>query len=80
MNYQLIALDMDGTLLDGAKRVRQTSVDAIERALDAGVSVAICSGRCPAMVEHHRDELPGLRAHDVGLLPASGAIDAALSA
>lgn len=61
MNYQLIALDMDGTLLDGAKRVRQTSVDAIERALDAGVSVAICSGRCPAMVEHHRDELPGLR-------------------
>ncbi|HIZ46461.1 MAG TPA: Cof-type HAD-IIB family hydrolase [Candidatus Olsenella pullistercoris] len=61
MNYQLIALDMDGTLLDTAKRVRQSSVDAIERALAAGRDVAICSGRCPAMVERHRADLPGVR-------------------
>ena len=63
MNYQLIALDMDGTLLDGAKRVRQTSVDAIERALERGRQRRHLLGRLPArtMVEHHRDELPGLR-------------------
>lgn len=61
MNYQLIALDMDGTLLDSAKRVRMSSADAIGRAQREGVTVAICSGRCPAMVEHHRGELPGVR-------------------
>ncbi len=61
MAYQLIALDMDGTLLDGAKRVLPSSTDAIEEALAAGRHVAICSGRCPAMVEVSRDELAGIR-------------------
>ena len=61
MAYQLIALDMDGTLLDGAKRVLPSSTEAIEEALAAGRHVAICSGRCPAMVEVSRDELAGIR-------------------
>ena len=61
MNYQLIALDMDGTLLDSAKQVRPASVTAIERARAVGRDVAICSGRCPGMVEQHRADLPGVR-------------------
>ena len=61
MTYQLVALDMDGTLLDGAKRVLPSSTEAIEEALAAGRHVAICSGRCPAMVEVSRDELAGIR-------------------
>ena len=61
MAYQLVALDMDGTLLDGAKRVLPSSTEAIEEALAAGRHVAICSGRCPAMVEVSRDELAGIR-------------------
>lgn len=61
MAYQLVALDMDGTLLDGAKRVLPSSTEAIGEALAAGRHVAICSGRCPAMVEVSRDELAGIR-------------------
>lgn len=61
MAYQLIALDMDGTLLDSKKRVLPSSLDAIRRASDAGKAVAISSGRCPAMVALYRDDLPGVR-------------------
>ena len=57
VTYQLIALDMDGTLLDSRKHVLPSSTAAIDRALDAGRHVAICSGRCPAMVEVSRAEL-----------------------
>ncbi|OUP39159.1 HAD family hydrolase [Olsenella sp. An188] len=68
MAYQLIALDMDGTLLDGAKRVLPSSTEAIEEALAARRHVAICSGRCPAMVEVSRDELAGRPAEDMRAL------------
>ena len=61
MAYQLIALDMDGTLLDSKKRVLPSSLDAIRRASDAGKAVAISSGRCPAMVALYKDDLPGVR-------------------
>ena len=61
MRYQLIVFDMDGTLLSGEKRVLPSSVAAIGRAQAAGRVVAIGSGRCPAMVEHHAADLPGVR-------------------
>ncbi|WP_333644475.1 HAD family hydrolase, partial [Parolsenella catena] len=61
MAFEIIALDMDGTLLDSRKRVLPSSVAAIERAAAAGKTVAICSGRCPVMVTKYRDELPGVR-------------------
>lgn len=61
MAFEIIALDMDGTLLDSRKRVLPSSVAAIERVAAAGKTVAICSGRCPAMVTKYRDELPGVR-------------------
>ena len=61
MNYQLIALDMDGTLLDSSKAVSPLTRDAIARAIARGKEVAICSGRCPIMVEHHRADFPGVR-------------------
>lgn len=61
MAFEIIALDMDGTLLDSRKCVLPSSVAAIERAAAAGKTVAICSGRCPTMVTKYRDELPGVR-------------------
>ena len=61
MTYELIAFDMDGTLLDSTKRVLPSSVEAIREAQAAGKVVAICSGRCPAMITMHADELPGIR-------------------
>lgn len=51
MNYQLIAFDMDGTLLSSEKRVLPSSTRAIERAVAAGKTVAIASGRSPQMIE-----------------------------
>lgn len=61
MAYQLIAFDMDGTLLDSAKEVLPSSAKAIADATAAGKDVVICSGRCPAMVEPYARGLPGVR-------------------
>lgn len=52
-NYDLIAFDMDGTLLDSSKRIRQDSLDAIHQAVTAGKVVCLSTGRC----------LPELRAY-----------------
>ena len=42
---RLIALDLDGTLLDPAGRITQASKDAIARARAAGVRVGLNTGR-----------------------------------
>ncbi len=52
--YDLIAFDMDGTLLDSNKQIRQDSLDAIHKAVQAGKTVALSTGRC----------LPELRAYE----------------
>lgn len=61
MAYQLIAFDMDGTLLDSKKDVLPSSVAAIDEALAAGKDVAIASGRCPKMVLMYRNVIPHVR-------------------
>ena len=61
MAYQLIAFDMDGTLLDSKKDVLPSSVAAIDEALAASKDVAIASGRCPKMVLMYRDVIPHVR-------------------
>lgn len=58
MAYELIAFDMDGTLLDSRKRILPSSVKAIDEAISTGKHVAIASGRCPRMVFMYRDDLP----------------------
>ncbi len=61
MTYDLIAFDMDGTLLDSKKRVLSSSIQAIGQAARAGKDIAICSGRCPVMVTLYADELAHVR-------------------
>ncbi len=41
----LIAIDLDGTLLDREHQVSRENIDAINRARDAGVTVLVCTGR-----------------------------------
>lgn len=45
MPIRLLALDLDGTLLDRAGKVSPGNIDALRRARDAGVVVAIATGR-----------------------------------
>lgn len=43
--YDLIAIDLDGTLLDARHRISADNLRAIERARQAGYLVTICTGR-----------------------------------
>lgn len=42
---RLLALDIDGTILDSEGRIPAANYDAIARAIDAGVEVALATGR-----------------------------------
>lgn len=42
---RLIAMDMDGTLLDADQRLSQENITALKDAAKAGIHIAICSGR-----------------------------------
>src|SRR5215217_4374149 len=42
---RLLALDIDGTILDSDGRIPEANRDAIARAIDAGVEVALATGR-----------------------------------
>ena len=42
---RLLALDIDGTLLDSSGHVPEANVQAVARALDAGVAVTLATGR-----------------------------------
>ncbi len=63
MNYRLLALDLDGTLLDDNLQIRRDSIEAINRVRAQGVQVMLVTGR------HHVTAYPYW--HELGLsLPA----------
>lgn len=43
--WQVIAIDLDGTLLDRQHRLHPEDIAAVQEARDAGLHVAICTGR-----------------------------------
>jgi Cof subfamily protein (haloacid dehalogenase superfamily) len=45
LRYQILALDVDGTLLDAGGTLRPRTLAAIERASDAGIRPVLCTGR-----------------------------------
>ena len=45
MKYKLLALDIDGTLLNDRRELTDRTVMAIKRAIDSGVYVTLCTGR-----------------------------------
>jgi len=60
-NYDLIAFDMDGTLLDSDKKLRPESLAAIHRAVQAGKIVALSTGRCLPELKAFRHVLSDVR-------------------
>ena len=64
MKYKLMAIDIDGTLLDSRGKIPGENLRAIARAREAGVAVVISSGRSALAMRGIRREL--------GLLGAGG--------
>lgn len=54
---RLIAVDVDGTLLDDAKRLPPENREALREAADRGIVIAIASGRMVASIERIQDLL-----------------------
>ncbi len=43
--YQILAIDVDGTLLDRDGQLRDTTIEAVARAVEAGIRPVLCTGR-----------------------------------
>ncbi len=56
-NYDLIAIDLDGTLLCNRGEVSKDNLRAIERAREAGVRVTVCTGRGMIECRHITDRI-----------------------
>lgn len=61
MKYKLICTDMDGTLLNSVKEISKGNLDAIKKAHDKGVKIAICTGRIFTSAKYYGD-LIGVKA------------------
>lgn len=59
--YKLIAFDMDGTLLNSEKKISENTLQAIQKAIQAGKEVILSTGRCLPELIDYLDELPGIR-------------------
>src|SRR5690625_709161 len=57
MGEKIIFLDIDGTLVDKHKVIPLSTKKAIRQLQQAGVHVALATGRPPFMYEHIRKEL-----------------------
>ena len=55
--YKLIAIDLDGTLLNSYGEITEKNKDAIKYALDKTVEVVLASGRDPKTMEKISNEL-----------------------
>lgn len=57
VTYKLIAIDLDGTLLDDNMEISRRNKEAIKKASKKGVRVTLCSGRPFDMVKGYAEEL-----------------------
>ena len=71
---RLIGIDMDGTLLDRQGRLPPANRDAVQAAVDAGIHVALVTGRSYPYARPVVDPLPA----SVSLIVSSGAVERAM--
>ena len=57
MKYKLLALDMDGTVLNGKKEISEKTLQAIRQAMELGVIVTIATGRSWQALEQYPELL-----------------------
>lgn len=73
MDYKLIALDMDDTLLTSKKSISDHNKSAIKQALQKEIKVVLCSGRTHNAVVDYAKEL-GIEGPDQYMITNGGAI------
>ena len=59
--YELIALDMDGTLLDSGQRITPRAKAAVREILAHGKQVVFATGRCRPQLEEYLECFPQMR-------------------
>ena len=69
--FRLLALDIDGTLVNSRDELTSATSAAIRRACDAGIRVVLATGRRYSKTLHLVEPLK----LDVPLITASGALD-----
>jgi hypothetical protein len=67
---RLVALDLDGTLLDSAGRLPLANATAVAEVVASGVEVVVVTGRRFGFARHILDDLPGVRT----LIASNGAL------
>lgn len=55
MKYKIIAVDMDGTLLNDDKHISDYNLEMIEKAVSLGIKFIIASGRLPSGLKFYED-------------------------
>ena len=55
--YKILALDLDGTLLDAQSRITPENVRAVRMAQQAGVQIVLCTGRNVREVRRFSEQL-----------------------
>ena len=61
MAYQLIAVDMDGTLLNSKKEITPRTEAAVTAALARGYHVVMTTGRCYRQIVPYMAQFPAMR-------------------
>ena len=57
MDIKLIAIDIDGTLVNDMKQITQTTIQAVNKARKQGIKVVLCSGRPLSGVKPYLEKL-----------------------
>ncbi|WP_273341416.1 Cof-type HAD-IIB family hydrolase [Alloiococcus otitis] len=74
---KLIAIDIDGTLYNSQKEVSPANLKAVQKALQAGIKIVLCTGRpTPAAIQ--ATKTLGLYGHDNYLITYHGAVTSQL--
>ena len=69
--YRLLALDMDGTLLNSRKEISPVTMKAINELVAKGIAVSLCTGRGIAELADNAAELKGI---PYGILNSGGCV------
>lgn len=70
MKIKLVAVDMDGTLLDNSLKISERTLDMISRLKKMGVPFVISTGRSKAEIDKYRKQIN----YDCPIITSNGAI------